>query len=164
MGRAATAGDFRRTKARIAASEMADRLAFTGDHRDAMTAIKREDVVHRWSQRQHAAIRAGQRFGVAVDIGHFVEIGERIATGKRVQPGLILIGHVVHDRLHRRKSAWLVWIDGRPMPIIYDHDTRAVVTVLPWESRDVSFERGHFINLANGGTRAARSIWREIRS
>lgn len=163
MGRRTTAQKVSYARAEDRAVRLADRVAWTGDQRDAVTAIKRDDVRHRWNQRHHAANRAGERFGVVVDVGLFAEIGARIATGERVQPGLILIGHVIRDWKARRTSAWLVWIDGQAMPVIYDHDTRAVVTVLPWNAFPLTFERGVFLDLANGGTKAARSVWREVR-
>jgi hypothetical protein len=164
MAKVSKAEKINRREGDLASLRIAQAHAFRGDERRAITAESSGDIEHRWSQRHHAAARAGQRFGVAVDVGHFVEIGARIATGERVQPGLMLIGHVIGDRLDRRTSAWLVWIDGRPMPIIYDHDTRAVVTVLPWTSAAIRFEGGSFIHLANGGTKAARSVWNEVRS
>ncbi len=153
-------------KADKAAEDHAARIAFAGDRRDTITALKRGDEVHQWAQRSHAAARVQERYGVMIDTMHLLHLGKRIATGVVIQPGLMLIGHASDDWRGRRTSIWLAWIDDQEVPVVYDHDTRSVVTVLPWSASQLVYDprRGGFPHLANGGTRAARTYWAEVRS
>lgn len=125
----------------------------------------RPDEMHQWRQRRHAANRVGERYGVVVDTMHLLRISDRIATGLRVQPGLILIGHAARDDHGRRTSIWLAEIEGREVPLVYDHVTQSVVTVLPRDAIQLRFNparKGYFPALANGGAKAARRLWLEL--
>lgn len=124
------------------------------------------DEVRQWSQRSHAAARVRERYGVVVDTMHLLQIGQRIASGAVNQPGLMLVGHASDDCRGRRTSIWLAWIADAEVPIVYDHDNKSVVTVLPWTASQLFFDRRsrRFVHLANGGTKAARTYWAEVRS
>lgn len=153
-------------KADRAAEERAARIAFSGDRRDAIAAVKRKDEVRQWAQRSHAATRVQERYGVVVDTAHLLQLGKRIATGAVVQPCLMLIGHASDDYRDRRTSLWLTWIDDQEVPVVYDHDTRSVVTVLPWSASQLAYDpvQRRFPHLARGGSKAARTYWAELRS
>jgi hypothetical protein len=166
MGRRTAAQRIGYAKADEAVARQATTIAFAGDRRDAITAEKRADERRAWNQRSHAATRADQRYGVMIDAMHLVDLGRRIATGVVMQPGLMLVGHASDDRRGRRTSVWLAWIADQEVPVVFDHDTQSIVTVLPAEANQLEFDRRgrYFRHLANGGTKAARTYWAEVRS
>lgn len=62
----------------------------------------RPDEMYQWRQRRHAANRLDERFGVLANNMHPL----RIATGLRVRPGLMLIGHADIDRHHLVRNGY----------------------------------------------------------
>tara|TARA_B100000678_G_scaffold270002_1_gene257586 strand:- start:98 stop:649 length:552 start_codon:yes stop_codon:yes gene_type:complete len=118
-----------------------------------------DDERWQWAQRVHASRRAEERYGVQLDAKTLRELADRMSTGQTMQEGMFLVGHV--DDGSRRASIWLVFEQNAELPVVFDHNTRQIVTVLPLESYKLQFDRRdrRFHNLVNGGTKAARTYW-----
>ena len=112
-----------------------------------------------WGKRTHAIERAAERHGVVIDLFGLRIVERRIETGRPIQEGLLLLGHVAVDHQYRRTSIWLCVLDGKVAPIVFDHDSRAITTVLPRDANILRMDAGQFTRLAGGGTKAGREYW-----
>ena len=73
-------------------------------------------------QREHAAVRSLERYGVWLDRSHQREIILQIQSGRDA---------TFLERRSNRVSIWQVIYHGRPMRVVYDKKRHSLATVLP---------------------------------
>ncbi len=114
------------------------------------------DERRQWAQRTHAAKRAKERYGVVLDARALRELAAGMADTS-TKPGMLYMGRTFDER---RTSMWLVMVDRVDMLAVFDEDTRAIATFLPWDASQVAFRDGRFVGLVGGGSRQARELWK----
>lgn len=76
------------------------------------------------ARKQHAARRAYQRHGIELTTEDYVSLGNQIAKQRATRV----------RKLTNTRAEYIVNYHGEPLTVIYSHQTKQIVTVLPKEN------------------------------
>jgi hypothetical protein len=99
------------------------------------------ETVGRMSQRQHALLRAYQRYGLSLTDQEYEELSENLGkvleqTQKTIMEGKRLdFTDMKLLHLTKRTSMWRIEFKNQKVLVIFCHSTKAISTFLPTDSK-----------------------------